>query len=93
MHKQPTPVYSSRADDPELRDEIDQFVVQLAEQIDGIQDALCASDLDLLSTRCSNLERAGRIARGGSDLRGKEISAMRLKSTVSHEIEVKRVFR
>ena len=60
MPKQPTPVYSSHADDPELRDDIDQFVVQLAEQIDRIQDALCASDLDLLRSSCSELEQVGR---------------------------------
>ena len=60
MPKRPTPIYSSRADDPELRDEIDQFVIQLAEQIDRVQDALCDSDLNLLKGRCSELAQTCR---------------------------------
>lgn len=58
MSKRATPIYSSRADDPELRDEIDEFVIKLAEQIDLVQDALCASDFDLLRGRASALSQA-----------------------------------
>ena len=55
MSKRSIPLYSSLAEDSELRDQIDHFVVFLAEQIDGIQDALCAADLELLGTRTSEL--------------------------------------
>lgn len=62
MLKRSTPILSSRADDPELRGEIDAFVIHLAERVDAVQDALCSSDLELLNTRCRRLsEDAGRL--------------------------------
>jgi hypothetical protein len=39
------PIYSSRADDLEFRDSIDEFVVKLAERIDRLQDADSRGDL------------------------------------------------
>ena len=81
MSKRSTPIFSSRADDPELRDEIDRFGVQLAERVDAVQDALCAGDLELLSSLCSALghdalrlgystlaDAASRAAAAGADL-------------------------
>jgi hypothetical protein len=62
MPKRPTPILSTHADDPELRDAIDQFVIGLAERVDAVQDALCASDLGLLEGSSRLLgEDAGRL--------------------------------
>ena len=60
MPKRPAPIFSSRSEDPDLRDEIDEFVIKLAERIDFVQDALCSAELDLLRTRVSELTQAGR---------------------------------
>ncbi|MGH0037014.1 MAG: hypothetical protein ACQGVK_18470 [Myxococcota bacterium] len=48
MSKRPTPIYSTREDDPEIRDSLDEFVVHLAERIDLLQDAEGAGDLPQL---------------------------------------------
>jgi hypothetical protein len=57
MQKRPTPILSSRADDPQLRHQIDEFVIRLAERVDAVQDALCSGDLALLKSRCSLLSQ------------------------------------
>ncbi len=43
------PIYSSRLDDLEFRDAIDEFVVGVAERIDQLQDAQAKQDLKLLA--------------------------------------------
>ena len=42
------PIFSTRADDPEVSDLIDQFMVGLAEQVDRLQDAECRGDFEKL---------------------------------------------
>jgi hypothetical protein len=42
----PGPIYSTRADDPELSDAIHAFVVGLAERIDALQDSEVAGSVD-----------------------------------------------
>ena len=49
------PLFSTRADDPEVVDQIDEFVVALAERIDELQDAQCNSDLPTLADLASKL--------------------------------------
>jgi hypothetical protein len=40
------PIFSSRADDPEISELIDEFMVGLAEQVDGLQDAEVNGNLE-----------------------------------------------
>ncbi len=49
------PLFSTRADEPEVVDRIDDFVVALAERIDALQDAQCNSDLPTLAELASRL--------------------------------------
>lgn len=49
------PIYSSRVDDVEFREAIDEFVVGLAERIDQLQDAEARRDLKLLAELCRPL--------------------------------------
>lgn len=42
------PIYSLHEDDVELEDDIDRFVIGLAEAVDGLQDAENSGDHDLL---------------------------------------------
>jgi hypothetical protein len=42
------PILSTRADDPEVSDLIDEFMVGLAEQVDRLQDAECKDDFETL---------------------------------------------
>jgi hypothetical protein len=44
------PVRSSRSDDPQVADLIDQFTVSLAERVDELQDAEAKGDLGTLGT-------------------------------------------
>ena len=57
------PIFSSRADDPEVSDLIDQFMVGLAEQVDRLQDAECKGDVEnlgaLTSALADDAERLG----------------------------------
>ena len=55
MAKQPLPIFSSREDVPELQDDIDRFVIGLAEYIDSLQDAENDADLDQVERLCVNL--------------------------------------
>jgi hypothetical protein len=48
MSKRLMPIFSTREDDPEIRDSLDEFVVHLAERIDLLQDAEGAGDLPQL---------------------------------------------
>ena len=43
------PIYSTRADDPEVGENIDAFVIDLAERVDALQDAEGRGDLKLLA--------------------------------------------
>lgn len=49
------PIFSSRADDLERRDAIDQFVVGLAERVDQLQDADAAGRLAELANFAQSL--------------------------------------
>jgi hypothetical protein len=42
------PIYSSRAEDPELLDRIESFIIELAERVDELQDAEFKGDADQL---------------------------------------------
>jgi hypothetical protein len=53
MREQKPPIRSTREDAPELADDIDRFVIGLAERIDGIQDA----ELQGGATRVADLAR------------------------------------
>jgi hypothetical protein len=48
MSKRLTPIFSTREDDPEIRESLDEFVVHLAERVDLLQDAEGARDLPQL---------------------------------------------
>ena len=49
------PIYSNRAEELELRDAIDEFVVGLAERVDQLQDAEFNSDWPSLHTQANRL--------------------------------------
>jgi hypothetical protein len=49
------PIFSTRADDPELGDAIDGFVVGLAERVDHLQDAEARRDFDQLASLAQRL--------------------------------------
>ena len=56
------PIYSLHEKSVELEEEIDRFVVGLAEAVDGLQDAESASDLDRLDDLATALAaRASRL--------------------------------
>jgi len=42
------PIYSLRENDVEIEDDLDRFVIGLAEVVDGLQDAESTGDYDLL---------------------------------------------
>ena len=49
MDKRQAPIFSSREDDPELREALDAFIVALAERVDSLQDAESGEDWDALA--------------------------------------------
>jgi hypothetical protein len=51
------PIYSSLADDPELREAIDAFLVALGERVDALQDADRAGELEQLGALGGGLGR------------------------------------
>ncbi len=51
------PIFSSRADDPDLVEVIESFVVGLAERIDHLQDAEARRDVDRLCELARSLSR------------------------------------
>jgi hypothetical protein len=52
---EPKPIVSTRADDPDLDEDIDRFVVHLAERVDAFQDAEAARDRSALLALSSAL--------------------------------------
>ncbi len=57
-----TPIYSTRADDAELAEALDGFVVGLMERIDRLQDAHAQDDLkDLASLASALVVEAGTL--------------------------------
>jgi hypothetical protein len=82
------PIFSSRADDPELAEAIDAFVVGLAERIDHLQDAETEAQLPRLAAFARDLgadaealgyEALARVARAV------EAAAREEKSDEAHE--------
>ena len=62
MPDRPKPIYSVHEDDPELQDVINDFVLSLAERIDGLQDLHLSRNLAQLGVECSALaEEALRL--------------------------------
>lgn len=55
MDKPHAAIFSTRDDDPDLRDEIEAFTVGLAERVDVLQDAEMASNLGGLGPLCASL--------------------------------------
>ena len=56
------PIHSLYEDEPELEDEIDRFVVGLAERVDTLQDAESEADLELVEGLANNLaNESGRL--------------------------------
>jgi hypothetical protein len=51
----PKPLVSTRADDPEVSEQIDAFVMRLGETVDGLQDAEASGELALLEERAAAL--------------------------------------
>jgi hypothetical protein len=70
------PIFSSRADDPEISELIDEFMVGLAEEVDRLQDAEANGSLeelgDLTSALASKAEGLGFgvLAAAAADLQG-----------------------
>jgi hypothetical protein len=59
------PIYSSRAEELELRDAIDEFAIGLAERVDQLQDADFNRDWESLSAQSKTLvEDAKRVGFG-----------------------------
>jgi hypothetical protein len=55
MADRPKPIYSIHEEDPELQESINDFVLSLAERIDGLQDLHSSGDLTHLGEQCGNL--------------------------------------
>ncbi len=53
-----TPLFSTRANDPDLLDSLDDFVLGLGERIDALQDAEIASDLARMGVLAGELRGA-----------------------------------
>jgi HPt (histidine-containing phosphotransfer) domain-containing protein len=49
------PILSSRSDEPQAADKIEEFIVRLAERVDDLQDAEFKGDLEDLSTMAHSL--------------------------------------
>jgi hypothetical protein len=62
----PSPIYSTRAEDPEVADAISAFVVGLAERIDALQDGEAAGSLDKVAGLARDL--GGESCRLGFEL-------------------------
>jgi hypothetical protein len=56
------PIYSTREEEPEMHEEISDFVIRLAERIDSLQDLHSGADFDTLAHRSRCLsEQAGEL--------------------------------
>lgn len=49
MDKRQAPIFSTRDEDPELREALDAFIVSLAERVDLLQDAESGEDIQALA--------------------------------------------
>ena len=49
------PIYSIHEDDLEIQDEVNSFVIGLAERVDLLQDLHSVGDLEQLAERCSGI--------------------------------------
>ena len=71
-----TPIFSTRSDDPQAADLIDQFIVGLAERVDRLQDAQFKGDLNELAELARVLGSTaeglgyGVLAASSSDVEG-----------------------
>ena len=54
------PIYSSLGEDLEQQENVDRFVIGLAEAMDRIQDAQATQDLGEVASRCLRLARQAR---------------------------------
>lgn len=79
MGKRDGPIFSTRADDPDIAESIDRYVIGLAERIDALQDAESRGDL----------ARVGRLA---AELGG-EAEAVGFEALVAGAREVERACR
>jgi len=78
MGERNVPVYSTLEDDLELREEISEFVIGLAERIDTLQDAESAPDPMLLVARSRSLvEDARRFGYAALAAVGEEVVSAR----------------
>ncbi len=85
MEERLSPIYSLLEDVADLEDDIDRFVIQLAESVDELQDAECSGDLDLLDELATSLaaesarlgypalEKLARLVRGACEDRNKPV--------------------
>ena len=65
MDAKQTPIYSHLENDPDLGDEVLDFVVTLAERVDMLQDAESTGDLQQLERLCAELaDEADRLGYG-----------------------------
>ncbi len=55
LERPPNPIVSTRADDPEVEERIDAFVVRLGESLDALQDLETAGDYTGLAERARTL--------------------------------------
>jgi hypothetical protein len=55
------PILSSRADDPEVSEQIEDFLVTLAERVDDLQDAEYKGDLEVLAQQAGKLGTAANL--------------------------------
>jgi hypothetical protein len=55
MDERQTPIFSSREEDPDLREGLDRFVVGLAERVDALQDTHAGGAWSELGQRCAQL--------------------------------------
>ena len=90
------PIFSTRADEPGLSHAIDEFVVNLAERIDALQDAERTGDLERLAADLQRLASQadalgfGALASAASQLEGVRESTDP-QETRKHLIEVTHV--
>lgn len=69
-------IYSTREDEGELRDAINDFVIGLAEDVDALQDAESNGDLPKLAALCEVIaKRAERLGYGPLAEVGREVAA------------------
>lgn len=57
LERPPPPLVSTRADDPDVEERIDTFVVHLGETVDDLQDAEAEGDVARLEKLADALER------------------------------------